>query len=317
MPIPTYDKLLQPVLAMAVREPITRHTASAGVIRQFGLTPEEAGLRLASGQTTILNRTGWAMSALFKGELIEKIAPKTYRATEKGRAFLAAHPEEITNADLKAMPGYREAWEKAGARRREQRDSSRNESGNNGSDAQPEDPTSTPDEIIEREIDRLRAALRKRLLKAVLDQTPEFFEQLVLDILVKMGYGGSREAMAAHLGRTGDEGLDGCINQDALGLDRIMVQAKRYSEDNIVGRPAVQGFVGSLAGQGVGKGVFITTSDFTKEAREFAQRGLATKVVLVNGGMLLDLMIEHGVGVHVVRTHGIYDLDQNYFEADE
>jgi restriction system protein len=317
MPVPTFDKLLRPVLASAVREPITRHTACAGMIRQFRLAPEEAEQRLASGQTTILNRTGWAMSALLKGELIEKIAPKTYQATEKGRAFLDAHPEVITNADLKAMPGYIEAWDSASARRRERRDSIRNGAGDNEGDNQPEDSTSTPDEIIEREIDTLRAALRKRLLKAVLDQTPEFFEQLVLDILVKMGYGGSREAMAAHLGRTGDEGIDGCINQDALGLDRIMVQAKRYRENNIVGRPAVQGFVGSLAGQGVGKGVFITTSDFSTEAREFARRGLSTKVVLVDGELLLDLMIEHGIGVHVVRTHKIYDLDQNYFEADE
>jgi restriction system protein len=317
MPIPTFDKLLQPVLAMAVREPITRHTASVGMIRQFRLTPEEAGCRLASGQTTILNRTGWAMSALFKGELIEKIVPKTYRATEKGRAFLDAHPEVITRADLDAIPGYKEAWETASARRRERASARNGTDGGEDDGAQPEDSTSTPDEIIEHEIDRLRAALRKRLLKAVLDQTPEFFEQLVLDILVKMGYGGSREAMAVHLGRSGDEGIDGCINQDALGLDRIMVQAKRYREDNIVGRPDVQGFVGSLTGQGVGKGVFITTSDFSTEAREFARRGLSTKVVLVDGERLLDLMIEHEIGVHVVRAHKIYDLDQNYFEADE
>ncbi len=317
MPIPTFDKLLRPVLALAVREPITRHTANAEMIRQFKLTPEAVEHRLASGQPTILNRTGWAMTFLTKAGLIEKTAPKTYQASEKGRAFLDAHPEAITNADLNAIPGYKEAWETASARRRERASARNGADGGENDGGRPEDPVSTPDEIIEHEIDRLRAALRKRLLKAVLDQTPEFFEQLVLDILVKMGYGGSREAMAAHLGRTGDEGIDGCINQDALGLDRIMVQAKRYREDNIVGRPAVQGFVGSLAGQGVGKGVFITTSDFSAEAREFARRGLATKVVLVDGEKLLDLMIEHGIGVHAVRTHRIYDLDQNYFEADE
>ncbi|EIQ00015.1 restriction endonuclease [Opitutaceae bacterium TAV1] len=317
MPIPTYDKLFRPVLALAAREPITRHTANAGMIRQFRIAPEEVEQRLASGQSTILNRTGWAMTFLTKAGLIEKVAPKTYRATEKGRAFLTTHPETITNADLNAIPGYKEAWENASARRRE-RVSGQNVAGGKGSDGdQPGDSTSTPDEIIEREINKLRAALRKRLLKAVLDQTPEFFEGLVLDVLVKMGYGGSREAMAAHLGRPGDEGIDGCINQDALGLDQIMVQAKRYGEDNIVGRPAVQGFVGSLAGQGVSKGVFITTSDFSKEAREFVQRGLSTKVVLVDGEKLLDLMIEHGIGVHVARTHKVHDLDQNYFEEDE
>ena len=225
--------------------------------------------------------------------------------------FLAQHPERIREADLRTIPGYKEAWA-AGSARRRAKESERNESPDNAADE-----TATPHEIINREVSALRNELRSRLLDAILAQSPEFFEQLVLDVLIAMGYGGSREDAAEHLGQSGDEGIDGCINQDTLGLDQVMVQAKRYRPDRTVSRAEVQGFIGSLSGQGVTKGVFITTSTFVQSAHEFVARGLTTKVVLVDGEMLIDLMIKHHIGARVSHTYELYELDQNYFDDDE
>ena len=162
----------------------------------------------------------------------------------------------------------------------------------------------------------IRSGDRVIEVDAVLKQSPEFFERLVLDVLIKMGYGGSREAAADHMGRSGDEGIDGRINQDALGLDQILVQAKRYAPENTIDRKTIQAFIGSLAGQGVSKGIFITTSSFAESAREFVQRGAQTKIVLIDGDDLLDLMLRHHVGVRVERSIEVLDLDQNYFEDE-
>ncbi|HEX5244433.1 MAG TPA: restriction endonuclease [Tepidisphaeraceae bacterium] len=156
----------------------------------------------------------------------------------------------------------------------------------------------TPEEEIEKAYVTIQSALRTDLLQRVLQNSPEFFEELIIDLLVKMGYGGSRPDAAAQLGRTGDGGVDGVINEDKLGLDRVYVQAKRYAEDNVIGRPAVQNFVGSLVGLGATKGVFVTTSRFSSEAIEYA-RHLRERVILINGRRLTELMIEHAVGVKI------------------
>ena len=150
-----------------------------------------------------------------------------------------------------------------------------------------------------------------------MEQTPKFFEQLVLDVLLAMGYGGSRADAAEHLGKAGDEGIDGHIKQDPLGLDLILVQAKRFAPDKPIDRKTIQAFYGSMTGQGVTKGIFITTSRFNDNAREFVQRGTQTKVVLVDGDRLLDLMLRHHIGVRVEREVEVLELDQNYFNEGE
>lgn len=309
MAIPTYDKLFRPILELAARESITRTTANDHVIRHFALTPAEMDQRLASGGTTIRNRTGWAMTFLTKASLIEKIAPKTYRATASGIEFLKRHPETITVADLERIPGYEEAWE---AGRQKRLASSVNRAAIPHSES-----SETPDEVIEREVKAVNAVIRERILKAVLDQSPAFFEKLVLEVLQAMGYGGKLASATEHLGQSGDEGIDGRINQDALGLDQILVQAKRYAPEHTVGRPAIQGFVGSLAGQGVTKGIFITTSSFAENAYDYVQRGSNLKVVLIDGETLVGLMLKHNIGARVAHKYEIYELDQNYFEEAE
>jgi len=312
MPIPTYDQLLRPLLENAANADITRRSATDAMIREFKLSPEEAERRLPSGGATyIRNRVGWAMSFLTKAGLIATVAPKTYRATEAGKEFLNSHPRTILVSDLEAIPGWEEAWNTK-AKKREAAAASAGQQ-----PAKALSPTETPHEQIGREVKALDADLRDRLLSKIIGPSPEFFEQIVLDVLVAMGYGGSREDAAHHLGRSGDEGIDGRINQDALGLDQILVQAKRYSPDHVVTRQQIQAFIGSLAGQGVTKGVFITTSAFAGSAHEFVQRGSPTKVILVDGEQLIDIMIRKNIGVRVVETHEIKELDQNYFDEDE
>ncbi len=315
MAIPAFHHFFHPVLVLATKGPIERRTATEKIIKQYKFTPEEINHRLPSGSQTIRNRVGWAMTFLTKAGLIGKVAPKTYQATPAGHEFLKSHPTEIARGELNKIPGFNKAWENGRARRKARIIKTENEK--SASEETISLSNSTPDEIIDREVETLRGILCDRLLKAILDQTPEFFEKLVLDVLIAMGYGGSKEAAAAHLGKSGDEGIDGRINQDALGLDQIMVQAKRYQPDNIIGRPAVQAFIGSLAGQGVSKGIFITTSSFADTAKEFVLRGSSTKIVLVDGEMLIDFMIRHRIGVHVARTCEIYELDQNYFDEGE
>ena len=224
-----------------------------------------------------------------------------YGITDRGRAFLRDHPNQITVKDLAGIPGWKEAWE------------------GDGTDEPPDQSVSstTPQESIDRAIAAVNADLKSRLINAILAQTPTFFEQLVLDVLVAMGYGGSRRDAAERLGKSNDEGIDGRINQDQLGLDQIVVQAKRYARDNIIDRQTIQAFVGSMTGQGVTKGIFITTSGFNANAKEFVQRGAHTKIVLIDGAALVDLMLHHHIGVRVERNVELLDLDHNYFEEEE
>lgn len=160
----------------------------------------------------------------------------------------------------------------------------------------------------------MQSALRAELLERIVQNTPAFFEQLIVDLLIAMGYGGSHKNAAIQLGRSGDGGVDGVINEDRLGLDRVYVQAKRYA-DTTVGRPDVQAFVGSLVGHGATKGVFVTTSTFSSQARDYIKH-LAQRVILIDGNRLTDLMIEYSVGVRVSRRIGFKRLDEDFFAED-
>ena len=246
------------------------------------------------------------MTFLTKAGLIEKISPKTYSASPAGLEILKSHSSEITEADLKQLPGWEEAWEAGRQRRRERR-------------KQPSEEvlsTATPEDAIGAGIKSLKDDLRARLLAAILDQPPDFFERLVLQVLKAMGYGAEDEDALSHVGKSGDEGIDGRINQDPLGLDQICVQAKRYAVDRPVDRVAIQAFIGSLAGHGVTKGIFITTSYFKGTAEEFVTRGSSTKIVLVDGEQLIDLMLRHRIGTRVKETYEVFEIDQNYFDEE-
>ncbi|MFS8087184.1 MAG: restriction endonuclease [Acidobacteriota bacterium] len=304
MSIPTFDKMLRPILELATKMPVTRRVAWERMAEHFELSDEErAAVTPTGGQTLVANRSGWAMSFLTKGGLIEKVAPRQYKATEAGRSFLLAHPAVITVKDLERIEGWEEAW-------------NTRKKGDGSASVLPDLQVSTPQDSLDHAIASIHGEVRAGLTEAILKQSPAFFERLVLDVLLAMGYGGSREEAVLHLGKSGDEGIDGRINQDPLGLDQILVQAKRNAPDNVIDRKTIQAFIGSMTGQGVTKGVFITTSSFAASAKEFVQRGSNTKVVLIDGDALLDLMMRHHIGVRVEREIEILDLDQNYFEDE-
>ena len=308
--IPTYDQLLRPLLAQASSEDISRRSATEAMANQFGLSADEREARIPSDASTyIANRTGWAMTFLTKARLVEKVVRGTYRITSEGRAFLSLHPDAIRVADLQAIPGFEEAWGKRpGA-------SSAGDALVEGT-ALPLAPTSTPDDRIEAAVAELDAVLRSELLDSILAKPPVFFERLVLEMLGTMGYGSKWADASQHTGGSGDEGIDGVINEDALGLEKIMLQAKRYRPDRVVDRHAVQAFVGSLVMLGVDRGVFITTSTFAESARELVTRPTGPRVVLIDGGFLLDLMIKQGIGVRVKKSVAVRELDRNYFDDE-
>jgi restriction system protein len=303
MPIPTYDELLRPLLDLAANEDITRQSATEAMTKTFQLSPQEAAQRLPSGQTTsIRNRTGWAMTYLTKGGLIAKVSPRTYRITDRGRQFLTKYPAAIAVSDLETIPGFEEAWNTRAGRR---------EAAGLVSGESPAEMTSTPNERIEAAFFELREALISDLLSQLGKVDPFRFEQVVLDLLVKMGYGGSRKEAAAVTQKTGDEGIDGVINEDRLGLDVIYIQAKRWKHN--VGRPEIQSFVGALAGKKANKGIFITTSAFHDNASDYAT-GLHQKVILIDGRRLAELMIEHNIGVAEEHAYRVKKIDTDYFE---
>ncbi len=304
MAIPTYDQLLKPLLELAAKEDITRRSATEAMSRQFHLSADEIERRLPSGGATyIRNRVGWAMSFLTKGGLIAKAAPKTYRITEFGQEFLSKHPQAITLADLEAIPGWEEAWKPKEKKRGTPTLVS-------GLDAE---ARATPYERIEAAFSELRETLIADLQSQLARVDPFRFEQVVLDLLVKMGYGGSVKEAAAVTRKTGDEGIDGVINEDRLGLDVIYVQAKRWKAGANIGRPEIQNFVGALAGKKAAKGIFITTSAFHENAREYVA-GLHQKIILIDGRRLAELMIEHGIGVAEEHAYSVKKIDSDYFD---
>ena len=306
MAIPDYQALMLPVLRLAAAGVTRVPDAAAAIADQLGLTEAEREEMLPSGRQRVLhNRIHWAKFSMAKAGLIDSPARGRFTASADGKALLATQPAAITVETLKTYPAFAQFY--AVDAQASPAEASVAEAAATA--------TATPEEQIDAAHGVLHAALKTELLQRVLAQSPAFFERAIVDLLVAMGYGGSHEGAALSLGRSGDGGVDGVIDEDRLGLDRIYVQAKRYAPHVGVGRPDVQGFVGSLVGFGATKGVFVTTSSFSAPAIDFV-RHLPQRVVLIDGTRLAELMIEHGVGVRVSRTIAVKRLDEDFF-ADE
>ncbi|HEU5432680.1 MAG TPA: restriction endonuclease [Thermomicrobiales bacterium] len=311
MPIPDFQTIMDPLLGLLDDGDDHRQTEAVDRIAdQFGVSPEEGSMLLPSGRQTVLaNRVAWATTHLAKAGLIERTGRGRFRLTERGRQALRdqATGDQIRVPYLKRFPEYREFRGK----------SDREEDHSGQQTLHPStisiDGGLTPVEALEASYLALRTALGQELLDRIKQAPPSFFEQVVLDLLVAMGYGGSYADAAQAVGRSGDDGIDGIIKEDKLGLDFVYVQAKRW--DGPVRRPDVQAFAGSLMGQRAGKGVFITTSKFTKDAEEYVTR-IEKRIVLVNGERLAELMIDHGVGVADVATFRIKRVDTDYFDPE-
>lgn len=301
MPIPDFQTLMAPLLDHFSdgREHTNQETVAA-MARVFSLSEEEIHQLLPSGRQKVLaNRVNWAKSHFKSAGLITATSPGVHRITPQGEDVLKQGLKRIDLKYLDQFPGHREF-----------RTTQRKPPGVPPSGASPE---MTPHEHLALGYQQIREELVSSLLQKIKECPPEFFEQLVVDLLVGMGYGGSREDAGQAVGRSGDGGIDGIIKEDRLGLDVIYLQAKRW--EGVVGRPEIQKFAGALQGQRSRKGIFVTTSSFSREARDFAG-AIDSKLVLIDGGELANLMIDNGIGVAKVASYEVKRLDLDYFTQD-
>jgi len=315
MPIPDYQTLMLPLLRLAGDAQEHRfRDAIEQLASEFSLTDEERGTMLPSGTAPQFdNRVGWARTYLKQAGLLESQKRGVFRITPRGLELLTKNPTRIDNSTLEQFPGYlafrlRRSDEKP-------TDAATSSASVAGQVPQGIEPASdsTPEELFSQAYQRLRNNLEAELLEQVKAASPAFFERLVIDLLVAMGYGGSRQDAGRAIGRSGDGGIDGIIKEDKLGLDVIYVQAKRW--EGTVGRPEIQKFAGALQGQRANKGVFITTSGFSKEAEEYAGV-ISSKIILITGEQLSKLMVDHNVGVSPISKFELKRIDSDYFEGE-
>ncbi len=302
MAIPDFQTLMRPYLQVIAEGINTISQAEPILAERLKLSESDFEELLPSGRQTVFrNRMGWARTYLYKAGLIERPKRNFYVVSADGVAALQKFPEMIRMAELESYAPYR-AW----------RLQSGTVDGNTFVPSVEPDAGKSPEERIALDFQSIEDALVEDILASVLVMHPTKFEQLIVDLLLAMGYGGGDRAMGERIGKSGDGGIDGIINEDALGLDAVYVQAKRYATENRVGRPALQAFVGSLTGEGANKGVFVTTSDFSKEARDYLNK-VQHRIVLINGDRLARLMIQHEVGVRARKTYVLRSVDEDYF----
>ena len=296
-----------PVLKVAAAGETTVPKSAALIADQLGLSEEEREELLPSGRQRLLhNRVHWAKFYMSKAGLVVSPAWGRFIASSLGLQLVATNPANIDVNLLKQYQSFMDFYNESAAAK--------------PADDQPDNQIvassdATPEEQIDAARAVLHSAIKADVLQSILAQSPTFFERVIVDLLVAMGYGGTHERAALRLGKSGDGGVDGVIDEDRLGLDRIYVQAKRYAATSVVGRPEVQGFVGSLVGLGATKGVFVTTSTFSSHAVTYVQH-LPQRVILIDGDRLAELLVEHGVGVRVSRKIAVKRIDEDYFADD-
>ncbi|MBN2654604.1 MAG: restriction endonuclease [Nitrospirae bacterium] len=305
MPIPDYQSLMLPLLKFSGerKEEITTGEAVDALAKEFRLSDEDLKEMLPSGiQSTFSNRVGWASTYMKKAGLLSATKRGYYQITPRGADLLNKNPERIDVKLLKQYPEFIEFQNRKGTRSGDKSD-------------QHDTPnliSATPLETLENAYENLRGELSEELLNKLKLISPFFFERIVVDLLVKMGYGGSRIDAGRAIGKSGDGGIDGIIKEDRLGLDVVYIQAKRW-DNNSVGRPDIMQFVGALQAQKATKGIFITTSRFTPDAKNYVSQ-ISSKIILIDGEHLTNLMIEHDVGVSVVSFYPVKKIDADYFD---
>jgi restriction system protein len=299
--IPDYQSIMLPLLEhISDGKEHKMRNVTDELANKLGVTEEEQKELLPSGAAPVFyNRTAWAKTYLKKAGLIDSPKQGVVVISKRGLDVLKEKPRSINVKFLKQFPEFVEFQS---SKRGEEIDSENSE----------DQSAQTPEELLETAYQKIRRSLSSELIIKVVDLSPAFFERLVVELLVKMGYGGSIKDAGKALGKSGDEGIDGTIKEDKLGLDIIYIQAKRWKPGNVVGRPELQKFVGALAGQGAKKGIFITTSNFTREALEYTPRN-ETKIVLIDGEQLAQLMIDYNLGCTTQQTYELKKIDNDYF----
>lgn len=312
MAIPDYQFIMRPILELAADGEEYRFRQAIELLAQrFGLSGDERQQMLPSKTQPVFdNRVGWARTYLVKAGLLESARRGYFKITDRGRAALSSGPEKIDAAFLRK--NYEEFREFI-------RPSQTDDSVGLASVSEPAATaqlSATPEEVLEAAYQGLRRQVESELLRRLQEGSASFFEQVVVRVLVAMGYGGSLRDAGAAIGRTGDEGIDGIIKEDPLGLDAVYVQAKKWKDSSTVGRPEIQKFAGALQGQRARKGVFITTSTFSAEARQFVAH-IESKIVLIDGQQLAQFMFEHNVAVAPVSHYEIKKVDADFFDEEQ
>lgn len=306
MTVPKYEDLMGPLLgALVGGEPRPMKDLRAELAQHLGLTEEDLSETIPSGAGVFANRLHWAATYMAQAGLVTRPRRGFCQITERGQESLEARGRDIDNTYLREFEEFREFK----ARVRPTHRPAPSTSDPDNADAE------TPLEAIETLVGEANDTLASELLQRVLSQDPAFMEELVLQVLTRMGYGGGAHGTAERLGRSGDEGIDGVIRQDALGLERIYVQAKRYAVDRAISRPDIQAFVGALHGQQADRGVFITTSRFTSDAREYAER-VNARIILIDGDYLTRLMVRYNVGVQEQEAFVLKGIDEDFFSEE-
>jgi restriction system protein len=300
MAIPDFETLMLPTLQFAADE--NEHSYRETIehlANWYSLTEEERKKRVPSGVMPILNnRVSWTLFYLRKAGLLESTRRGFYKITQTGLEALSQKPTKVDTNYLRRYLSFQEFISTKSEKSSKEEDLAATSS-------------KSPDELLEYSYQTLREVLASELLLQIKKRSPEKFENLVVELLVRMGYGGSINEAGEVIGRSGDEGIDGTIKEDVLGLDVIYIQAKKW--DTTVGRPEIQKFAGALQGRRARKGIFITTGSFSKDAVDFSSR-IDNRIVLIDGKKLVDLMIDHNIGVSTLKTYEIKKLDSDYFE---
>jgi restriction system protein len=300
--VPPFQDIMLPMLRLAAEsngQPLAIKTAVEVIAGQMGLSEEDRTELLPSGrQSRFTNRVNWTASHLRAAKLLESAGRGLVVITDRGKELLASNPPAINLKTLMQFPEFQEF-----------------RGGGNGevTEEKEAETTDTPEEAIEKSYKALRSEIVADVLARLKTCTPTFFEQIVVQLVVRMGYGGSLKDAGQAVGKSHDGGIDGVIKQDKLGLDVVYLQAKRW--ENTVGRREVQQFAGALAGQQANRGVFITTSDFSSEAVAYAKQ-VATKIVLMNGRQLAEYMFDHDLGVTSTLTLSLKKIDSDFFEEE-
>ncbi len=305
MPILNYQEYMLPLLRLFSDGKDHRISEAVEALsKEFNLSEKEKGELLPSGQQTVIHsRIGWAKTYMRKAGLLSSPGRGVDRITQRGLDVIAKNPPKIDNnflAQFDEFQDFKQTFRDTKGTKTLPSDANLNEA--------------TPEELLESAYQRLYDNLKSDLIQKMKTCSPSFFERLVIDTIVGMGYGGNRRDAGQAVGKSGDGGIDGIIKEDRLGLDTIYLQAKRW--DNVVGRPEIQKFVGALAGMNAKKGIFITTSSFTTEAKDYVSQ-IETKIILIDGKMLADLMIEHGIGVSIANSYKINKIDLDYFAESD
>ena len=301
--IPNYQYFMLPVLKSAEKGAVSISDVIDNIANDANVSEEDRKIKTSTGSTLLYSRVSWAKSYLVQAGLLEIVGRGLFKATPEGLSLLAKNPKEINNKTLEKYPSFN-AFKKRSKKSKEN---------TNNFDENSDLDELSPEEAIHQSLDNLNSSLANELISRILKANPTFFENLIIKLLVAMGYSNNTDEGWEHTGKTGDDGIDGVINQDVLGVDKIYIQAKRYADNHSVTAGDLRNFIGALDMCRAVKGVFVTTSSFTSDAKNTVKKA-SKNIVLIDGSQLTKLMIKYGVGCKTKETIYIQKIDEDFFE---